>query len=99
MPAAMTDNFVDPPFREERMALLNGVESPREDGAYVLYWMQQSQRAENNHALEFAVRQANELGQPCLAVFGLAADYPDANTGRCEAMLPHGSKSYRRRGH
>ena len=29
-------------------------------GNYVLYWMQQSQRAEFNHALEYAVLRAKE---------------------------------------
>ena len=36
------------------------------NGDYVLYWMQQAQRAEHNHALEYAVQNANELGQPLL---------------------------------
>ncbi|MGE0086348.1 MAG: deoxyribodipyrimidine photo-lyase [Desulfococcaceae bacterium] len=48
-------------------------------GHYVLYWMQQSQRAECNHALEYAVLQANELKIPVLTVFGLSAQYPEAN--------------------
>ena len=48
-------------------------------GDYVLYWMQQSQRTECNHALEFAVEQANELQLPLLVVFGLMDDYPEAN--------------------
>ncbi len=46
---------------------------------YVLYWMQQAQRAEWNHALEFAVRQANDLRLPLLAVFGLTQRFPEAN--------------------
>jgi hypothetical protein len=40
-------------------------------GNYVLYWMQTSQRAEQNHALEYAVQQANDLDQRLLVVFGL----------------------------
>ena len=35
-------------------------------GDYVLYWMQQSQRAAHNHALEYAVQQANKLDQMVL---------------------------------
>ncbi|MDQ2918361.1 MAG: deoxyribodipyrimidine photolyase, partial [Verrucomicrobiota bacterium] len=46
------------------------------NGEYVLYWMQQSQRAEYNHSLEFAIAQANKLQQPILVVFGLMDDYP-----------------------
>ena len=41
--------------------------------------MQQSQRTELNHALEYAVRRANELAQPLLVAFGLMDDYPEAN--------------------
>jgi deoxyribodipyrimidine photo-lyase len=47
-------------------------------GQFVLYWMQQSQRAEFNHALEYAVRQANEHVLPLLVVFGLTRNYPEA---------------------
>ncbi len=48
-------------------------------GDYVLYWMQQSQRATTNHALEYAVQQANDRGQRLLVAFGLTDDYPEAN--------------------
>ncbi|NLH47599.1 MAG: deoxyribodipyrimidine photolyase [Myxococcales bacterium] len=48
-------------------------------GRYVLYWMQQSQRALDNHALEFAVRAANERRQPLVVCFALVDDYPGAN--------------------
>ena len=33
--------------------------------------MQSSQRAEQNHALEYAMQQANDLDQRLLVVFGL----------------------------
>lgn len=49
------------------------------DGRYVLYWMQQSVRAELNHALEYAIDRANQLGLPLLVAFGLTDDYPEAN--------------------
>lgn len=32
--------------------------------------------AESNHALEYAIRQANELRVPLVVVFGLMHDYP-----------------------
>jgi deoxyribodipyrimidine photo-lyase len=41
--------------------------------------MQQSQRAEYNHALEYAIQQANKMGQGVVVVFGLMDDYPEAN--------------------
>ena len=43
-------------------------------GRHVLYWMQQSQRENCNHALEYAAVQANRLGLPLLAAFAIAAD-------------------------
>ncbi|WP_287127312.1 deoxyribodipyrimidine photo-lyase [Desulfobacter sp.] len=49
------------------------------DGDYVLYWMQQSQRAEENHALEYAIDEANNQGRMVVVSFILTADYPDAN--------------------
>jgi len=56
-------------------------------GEYVLYWMQQSQRAQENHALEYAVELANHLKQPLLAVFGLTNSYPEANRRHFTFML------------
>ena len=49
-----------------------------QDGRCVVYWMQRSQRGEDNPAVDAAVRLGNALGQPVLAVFGLTADYPGA---------------------
>ena len=63
--------------QEERVSQLN--EKEVVEGDYVLYWMQEAQRAEYNHALEYAVQRANELGQRLLVVFGLTDDYPEAN--------------------
>jgi deoxyribodipyrimidine photo-lyase len=57
------------------------------DGSYVLYWMQQSQRAELNHALEYAVHRANELQLPLLVAFGLMDDYPEASARHYHFML------------
>jgi len=57
------------------------------NGDYVLYWMQSSQRAEQNHALEYAVQRANEMGQRLLVVFGLTDDYPEANLRHYTFML------------
>lgn len=64
-------------IEEERIKILNEKEI-NEDGKYVLYWMQQSQRAEYNHALEYAVEQAKDLDQGVLVGFGLMDDYPGA---------------------
>ncbi|HEX3274214.1 MAG TPA: deoxyribodipyrimidine photo-lyase [Gemmatimonadales bacterium] len=53
--------------------------SPRRGGDHVLYWMQSTFRAQQNHALEFAVTQANQLGLPLLVYHGLRHDYPWAS--------------------
>jgi deoxyribodipyrimidine photo-lyase len=64
-------------IQEKRVRRLN--EKEIVEGEYVLYWMQEAQRAEYNHALEYAVQGANELGQRLLVVFGLTDGYPEAN--------------------
>jgi deoxyribodipyrimidine photo-lyase len=56
-------------------------------GRYVLYWMQQSQRASFNPALEYAIGVANRAGLPVLVAFGLIDDYPEANLRHYRFML------------
>jgi deoxyribodipyrimidine photo-lyase len=48
-------------------------------GRYILYWMQAAQRAEYNHALEYAITRANQLELPLVVLFGVTDSYPDAN--------------------
>ncbi len=57
------------------------------DRPYVLYWMQSAQRADCNHALEFAIRQANLLKKPLLAFFGITGSFPEANERHYRFML------------
>jgi deoxyribodipyrimidine photo-lyase len=57
------------------------------EGDYVLYWMQQSQRVTCNHALEFAIRKANELSLPLVVLFVLTDNYPEANLRHYAFML------------
>lgn len=68
---------------------------PRTPARYVLYWMQQSQRAEFNPALEFAIEEANALDLPVLVCFGVAA-FPEANARHYGFML-EGLAEVRRR--
>jgi len=56
-------------------------------GRYVLYWMQQSQREDCNHALEYAVERANGLGLPVVVGFGLTPRFPGANLRHYTFML------------
>ena len=60
---------------------------PEQQGDYVLYWMQNSQRAEFNPALEAAIDEANRLRMPVLVGFGLTEDYPEANARHYAFML------------
>jgi deoxyribodipyrimidine photo-lyase len=60
---------------------------PPSGGTYVLYWMQQSQRAHENPALEFAIQQANRLDLPVLVCFALMDGYPEANRRHYRFML------------
>ena len=72
-------------IQQERLQRLN--DQPVCAGRYVLYWMQASQRADCNHALEYAVREANRLEQPVVVVFGLTDSFPDANARHYRFML------------
>jgi len=72
-------------IQPERVRALNA--KPVRPGGYVLYWMQAAQRAEGNHALEFAVRRANDLGRPLVAFFGLTPDFPEANARHYAFLL------------
>jgi deoxyribodipyrimidine photo-lyase len=58
-----------------------------QNGRYVLYWMQASQRAECNHALEYAIGEANGLNLPVVAGFGLTEKFPEANLRHYAFML------------
>lgn len=70
----------------ERIKLLNNLPA-RPEKKYVLYWMQQSQREDVNHALEYAIEQANNLCLPLLVVFGLTDSFPEANVRHYFFML------------
>ncbi|MEO7650316.1 MAG: deoxyribodipyrimidine photo-lyase [Bryobacteraceae bacterium] len=63
---------------EDRVRPLNDLPLCSE-AKYVLYWSQMNRRVEGNHALDYAVRQANELNLPVLYYEGLTCSYPWAN--------------------
>ncbi len=71
----------------EAARILQLNDRPIEDGRYVLYWMQASQRARWNHALEYAIQQANVLDLPAAVAFGLTSSYPEANLRHYAFML------------
>jgi deoxyribodipyrimidine photo-lyase len=72
-------------IQPERILELN--DCPFQDRGFVLYWMQAAQRAEYNHALEHAVRMANERDKPVAAAFSLTDDFPEANLRHYAFML------------
>ena len=57
------------------------------DRSYVVYWMQNAQRTEYNHALEYAIEMSNKLGKPLIVYFGLTDGYPEANERHYAFML------------
>jgi len=69
----------------ERIRFLN--DRPVRRGGYVLYWMQASQREHYNHALEYAVGEANRLKLPVVVYFGLTDRFPEANARHYTFML------------
>jgi deoxyribodipyrimidine photo-lyase len=62
----------------ERVIRLND-KKPNTKARYVLYWMQMYKRVDNNHALIWAIRQANELNLPLVIYEGLKYYYPWAS--------------------
>jgi len=72
-------------IQPERVKPLNG--RPERRGGRVVYWMQAAQRADWNHALEFAARRSNESGNPLFVWFGLTDRYPEANLRHYAFML------------
>ncbi len=61
--------------------------SPQSDANFVLYWMQHSQRADGNPALERAAYWANTCNLPLLVLFVVDPHYPDANLRHYVFML------------
>ncbi|MEP6945321.1 MAG: deoxyribodipyrimidine photo-lyase [Acidobacteriota bacterium] len=62
----------------ERVVQLND-KPTNKNARYVLYWMQMYKRVDNNHALIYAIRRANELGLPVVVYEGLKYYYPWAS--------------------
>ncbi len=65
-------------YREARLRRLNGA-GTNSRGEYVLYWMQAYRRLARNHALDYSLRCAKELGKPLVIYEGLRLDYPWAS--------------------
>lgn len=68
-----------------RIKVLNS--ASEQPGTYIVYWMQQSQRAEYNHALTYAIELANARKLPLLVYFALTDGFPEANVRHYHFML------------
>lgn len=73
-------------IQDARLQTLNDAD-PDEDGRFVLYWMQASQRVDQNPALEYALDVANTRGEPLVVVFVLIKDFPEGNARSYGFML------------
>ncbi|MEW6535535.1 MAG: deoxyribodipyrimidine photo-lyase [Candidatus Auribacterota bacterium] len=72
-------------IHKQRIQALNN--AVKKGGLYVVYWMQASQRAEYNHALEYAIREANKRDLPLVVFFGITDSFPEANERHYFFML------------
>jgi deoxyribodipyrimidine photo-lyase len=70
---------------ESRIQRLN--KNIYQKGEYVLYWMQASQRAECNQALEYAIFESNIRNLPVIVYFGLTDHFPEGNDRHYYFML------------
>ncbi|MGZ3417051.1 MAG: hypothetical protein ACXVEE_04250 [Polyangiales bacterium] len=62
---------------DARIRAWNG--KPVESGDYVVYWAQATRRADDNVALEYAIKRANDLSLPIVVYESLRTDYPYAS--------------------
>ena len=59
----------------------------REEGQYVLYWMQAYRRLTQNFALDYALHYARKLNRPLVIFEGLRIDYPWASARHHQFLL------------
>ena len=81
----MYDNMGDD-LQKKRVTLLSDRQVD-EAGECVIYWMQRSQRAADNPALDYAIALANDLSKPVVVYFGLFDAYPMASARAFTFML------------
>jgi len=72
-------------------------EQPRRAGGrYVLYWAQMNRRVDSNHAVEYAIGEANRMGLPVLLYEAVTCAYPYASD-RFHTFLLEGVEETARR--
>ena len=72
-------------IQKERIKYLNNKKV--QNKKYIIYWMQQSQRTEYNHTLEYTIYQSNKYEKPLIVYFGLTCNFPDANLRHYKFMF------------
>lgn len=70
---------------KEQIKYLN--EKKQKNSPYVVYWMQNAQRVNFNHALLYAIKRANDLNKKLIVYFGLDITFKDANYRHFYFML------------
>jgi deoxyribodipyrimidine photo-lyase len=86
-------------IQQQRIHVLN--DKAFQNNKFIVYWMQQSQRTQYNHALEYAISQCNRYEKPLLVYFGVTDRFPDANSRHYSFMfqgLQNVEKSLHNRG-
>ncbi len=76
-------------FAQNDYVKVRSAETGNVDGTCVVYWMQRSQRARDNRALNIAVEVANLLAKPVVVFFALRANTHHANYRHYHFMM-HG---------
>jgi deoxyribodipyrimidine photo-lyase len=71
-------NALDKICQDERVTVRKPVLTDAK-GKCVVYWMQRTQRGDDNPALDVAIRVANELSKPVVVFFAPVPFYPNAN--------------------
>jgi len=72
-------------IEKERIKKLN--DKKLQNQKFIIYWMQQSQRTNYNHALEYAISQSNKYDKDLVVYFGLTQSYPDSNIRHYKFMI------------
>jgi deoxyribodipyrimidine photo-lyase len=72
-------------IQKERIKFLN--DKKFGNNKYIIYWMQQSQRTDYNHALEYSISKSNKYEKPLIVYFGLTENFPNANIRHYKFMI------------
>jgi deoxyribodipyrimidine photo-lyase len=72
-------------MQDSRFNLIHS--APYKSEGPVLYWLQHTQRIDQNYALYKAIEIANELNKPLQVLFILNPNYPESNLRHFQFML------------